>query len=233
MSHPWEVIAEDLYLARGEAVSDHRPYFQGDVFRDVPLPALPDEPPQSSAEIDFPRRLVMLLPHPCGCHRGDSLRPRLTVAPLEELPGGARSDFTSVDWKTNRLFPLPALGDGPRVAAMLETLQWVPSSWLKSERRIACLSLRGVSLLNARLLKQMTRLDESVENIMASLQHQWADAQLWGVWRETTGGPAGYEAWKKTEVDVPGVGRLRPNDVIPGRVPSLIDVLRGTQENAE
>lgn len=89
--------ADDLY-AEAVEVPWSRPLMQGDVFRDVVLPGLGDEP-----------RLVQIVMHPCvmRTNRG-ALRDRLTVAPVE--PSSQRVDDAM--WERHlRIMPLPNLLD--------------------------------------------------------------------------------------------------------------------------
>jgi hypothetical protein len=222
---PWKPIAPaDLYLLRGETIKSSRPYFQGDIFRGIRLPNLPDEMPTATATIGFDEGLVMLMPHPCSCYAGDSLRSSLSVSPIR-----CSGSVTGGDWRTQWKFPVPGVSNEVDGWVDLSTTHTVPASWLASSRRAASLTLLGVSWIHKRLLKYMTRLNWSVDNLTAQLKRQWDDIALWEVWSEVHGTQLGYEAWKKQTITVPSLGEVIPDAVIPGRTQHLIAFLRGEE----
>lgn len=225
----WRIDPDEFWHYRGNP-PPVRPLFQGDVFEDVPLPTLPPQPPEPGmVETRYVQQRAMLLPHPCQCHKGDTVRPRLVVAPVELVPQGEgfRSGFAS-HWP---YFPLEGLdGDSKVYRADLALVQTVPSAYLSPEQgRIACLSEIGVGLLMKRLLKFQTRVDHALGDVVASFHDDWVDAEIWQVWRETRGTAAGYEKWKNTEQTIQGLPEpVIPKHMLVGRTSQLIDHLRAT-----
>jgi hypothetical protein len=216
-----------LYLRRGDPIDERRPYFQGDLFRDVSLPDLPEEMPSTTAPIDFSESLVMVLPHPCSCYAGDVLRKTVSVSPVRYPKNKAR--LTSVDWRTQWKFPVPDVFTDYSGWVDLTSIHTIPTNWLPTARRVASLTLLGVAWLHKRLLKYMTRLDWSADNLAAQLKRQWDDVALWEVWTEVRGQTGGYESWKRKAITIPTLGDVVPNEVIPGRTNHLIAFLRGTE----
>jgi len=214
----------ELYLVRGDPVPSARPFFQGDIFRDVPVPYV-ERSADGSLSAHVYTNTVMVMPHPCSCYHGDDLRPRLTVASIEPVPTGQR--ITSVQWRTLNYFPLPEVRDSQDGLADIGELATVPTDALPAERRIACLSLIGVAWLHKRILKYTTRRRWLISNLEAELLAQWEDVEVWQSWIRAKGTPQGYESWKRSIVTVAGVGDVKPQDVIPGRTPHLIAHLEG------
>jgi hypothetical protein len=231
VSDTWRVSPEEMYLERGKGVLPLRPYFQGDVFEDVPLPVLPQERPAGQeGQVRYGRGLAMLYPHPCQSYRGDQLRPYLTVARVRQEPSGSRfrPDFTG-KWAC---FPLEdLLGDGAISQAELGELHSLPSTWFEPANRIACLSHVGVGLLHKRLLIIETRQEASLSEVMASLQDQWQDIHLWAIWNEVKGTLSGYEKWKREPQLIAGCGTepVKPKDVIELRFDQLSDAIRASE----
>jgi hypothetical protein len=224
----WQAIpVADLYLRRGDPISERRPYFQGDVFRGVSLPDLPSEMPSGTASIDFNERLVMLLPHPCSCYAGDRLRDSLSVSPVHHP--AVNRDLNRTDWTTTAKFPAPGVYGDRGGWVDLTSVHTIPTAWLPTARRVASLTLLGVSWLHKRVLKYMTRLSWPVDNIGAQLKEQWDDVALWEVWSEVRGGLDGYEKWKKQQITIPWLGDVVPKQLIPGRTEHLMAFLRDTE----
>lgn len=216
----------ELYLARGDPVPLERPLFQGDVFQEEPVPYI-----EKAADEQFYTRLdtrvVMVMPHPCSCYRGDNLRDRLTVASVLPVPVGQK--ITTVDWQTLNQFPLPEVRDGQDGIADIGELATIPSEVLAPERRIACLSLTGVAWLHKRILKYMTRRRWLITNLETELLEQWDDVEIWQAWVRSKGTRKGYEAWKRSVVNIAGIGDVEPRTVIPGRTAQLIAHLEGVR----
>jgi hypothetical protein len=214
----------ELYLARGDPVPPGRPFFQGDVFREAVVPVI-EKRPDGDLYTRLDTRTVMLMPHPCSCYRGDDLRNRLTVATV--FPIAADKKITSVEWRTLDYFPLPEVRHGQDGIANIGELATVPTEVLVPERRIACLSLAGVAWLHKRILKYMTRRRWLITNLQAELLAQWDDVEIWQAWMRVRGSPQGYEQWKRTVVNIAGIGEVEPRRVIPGRTAQLIAHLEG------
>jgi hypothetical protein len=140
---------EQLYDERGD-VARSRPIFQGDVFKDVILPGFGDEP-----------RLVQVVAHPCSMREGTELRPRITVAPVEQ---GSRVKGSG--WNGNlRIMPLPELVDGKHYAANLIDATAAPSESLNIDNRVATLSDHGIYVLQQRIIKNYTRFEVDIPSL--------------------------------------------------------------------
>lgn len=208
---------EQLYLAVAPHVEADRPVFQGDVFHAVALPQLPHRPvPPGNATITFTDSLCMVVPHPCQCYHGDKLRPRLTVAPVRQVPGydNFRSDRSGAKDK----FALPDLPapqpDGTWQAtshvADLGRLTTVGSPWLSTGNRVTCLSHQGLGLLAKRVLGFQLRYPITLANAMAYTAAEWNEAYLMQAWVRRHGQLKGFSDWLRALQAIPGVGGGQP-----------------------
>jgi hypothetical protein len=217
------LLPQDLYYAQSP-VAPERPLFQGDVFADIPVPDVDGVTESKDAEpaVRLTTHTVMVVPHPCSCYYGDTLRPKLTVAIVRPLATG-----TKIDWRPLNNFPLPAIRAGIDGIADIGELVTIPSSWLVPSNRVACLTLNGTAWLHKRILKYTTRLMWLVANLETGLLREWDDVAVWTAWRMSRGTFDGYAAWKKAAVEIPVLGLNRPDDVIPGRTANLVAYLMG------
>ena len=153
---------DELYRYRAPFDSQLREIMQGDVFEDVTIPGLEDEP-----------GLAMVLTHPCSMRAGPTLRHRLLVGRVEP-----QSEPIPLPWRGRfGIMPLPALRqDQPHAswALKFEEIGMVASTSLDTQRRIACLDDFGVALLNQRQTHYFTRY--AVES--ASLHEQSANVLI-------------------------------------------------------
>lgn len=162
------IEADDLYEERG-SVSFNRPILQGDIFEDVVVPGLGDDP-----------RRVQIVTHPCSMRRGAVVNERIQVAPVEP--------YQKVhDWQQHgRVMPLPDLGDdGQWHAARFVDLTAVGAPQLKLEHRIASLSHPGIHVLQQRLVYFHTRLDLRLPNFREQSAPTLAEAEMQELWSET------------------------------------------------
>jgi len=214
---PWKLPAGDLYMHHdGELPSEARPLCPGDVFEDIPLPGITGDTPEVG-ELDLIPQRVMLLPHPCQNYHGDVLRQFLVVAPVREVPPNKAFRSKGGDWGK---FPLLGLVDGTDMYCDLARACSIPSSWLGTGKRSACLSLEGIALLSRRLMVCFTRWKPTHENVRAELVPQWLDLIVWTAWFEGHGQHEGYEDWKRGEVQIQGPQGpelVLPRDVIVSR----------------
>lgn len=134
--------AEELYLARGEEVSEARPLLTGDVLEGVHIPGL-----EGSGH-------ALILEHPCSMRRGPDLVPRILVAHVE-----VSQPLPLHRWTTGhfRQMPLPELPGLPSAAARFDEIGGVSSRDLPAARRTASLSRRGINLLQQRFIWHLTR----------------------------------------------------------------------------
>lgn len=140
--------AEQLYLARDDDVSEHRPYCQGDVFDSTPIPG-----------VDDGLSLAIVTTHACDM-RGDDgveLAEHLHLARVE-----ARPDAPSLrEWFKYRPkeMPLPEL-QGPGAGQFTAWLDLVGR--VKTEDlgpRVACLLPYGITILQQRIVNRASRVE--------------------------------------------------------------------------
>lgn len=141
LAHPRDL--DELYLARADEVPVARPVLPGDVFAAVEIG--PDHD-----------GYVLVVAHPCSMRAAHGqLRPRLAAAPIRSyqalpLDGWPNGHY---NW-----FPLPELADGADFAASLLELGTAHSDALDRARRIACLTDRGIYLMQQRFVHSLTRV---------------------------------------------------------------------------
>jgi hypothetical protein len=189
----WDV----LYRARGsDEVVAHRPIMTGDIFAGVGV-AAPREAPRS--------RTLMVLQHPCSMRPdGFNLAPSLLVADVHPMKPIAPAEWVG----RGRLMPLPELipnidsNRRHQVAEFTRTFHVHPDD-LGLDKRIACLSPRGVILLFQRwvfyasrvvvpsydfhdvilpVYEEIDLLEDWCEDAIAggrSLQDAWIDVNTW------------------------------------------------------
>lgn len=205
----------DLYLASGDDCEPDRPIYQGDVFSDVMLPALPKRPlTPGTHPIEFKASLCMVVPHPCQCYHGDSLRPRLTVAPVSIV-----DNYDKFGPERDRAYDKFALPDLPtsRTAeskanhvADFGRLATVGSAWLQPENRLANLSHEGLGLLAKRVLMFQLRCPTTLINAMGFTMAEWNESFLMQAWIRRHKSLKGYSTWVGTPQIVPGVNDGNP-----------------------
>ncbi len=226
---------EDLYLTVADSVERDRPVFQGDVFHSVPLPQLPGEAPASGpVVINFELSLCMVVPHPCQCYHGDKVRPRLTVAPVTEVPNydnfradrsGAKDKFALPD------LHIPQPGGSWEQAshvADLGRLTTINNRWLELGNRVACLSHQGLGLLAKRVLGFQLRYPITLSNAMAYTAAEWNQAYLMQAWVRRHRRLEGFSAWLRDPQLIPGVANgvpISPAEVCAGALDALLSLI--------
>jgi len=163
-----QLVPDELYLERG-TVSWSRPIFQGDVFKNIPLPGFPDA-----------SYLIQVLTHPCSMRRGTNLNEWIQVAPVKPYQN-------VTDWHQHgKWMPLPdLLEDGSHYATKFVDLTGVQASKLTLGSRIASLSERGVLALQQRLVRHSTRLELEIEQFRQQSAPVLVEADLQEAWVET------------------------------------------------
>lgn len=159
---------DDLYLARGEEVPRARPLMTGDVVTGLAIPGVSEEP-----------AVGMAVTHPCSMRvDGVHLIPKVHVAlvdPSEPLA-----------WKTcpRSRMPLPELRPAEFYVVRFDLVGMVDSEALEAADRIACLAIRGVNILQQRLIWYFTRLvaptghlNELFTSVFeeTDMQEEWVD----------------------------------------------------------
>ncbi|MFH8436570.1 hypothetical protein ACH4A3_15285 [Streptomyces sp. NPDC018007] len=161
---------DELYASWGEDPSFARPLMQGDVFFDVTLPGISDEPQRA--------QIVM---HPCNMRRGANLVPRVTMAPVADY------SMLATDWqKRFRIMPLPEISGAGSSNAMADLLQFtsVASNQLSPSKRVATLSDAGVLLLQQRLVFTQTRILLSLDRLHEQMSPTFTELELQEDWVE-------------------------------------------------
>ncbi|NUK32518.1 hypothetical protein HRW16_19335 [Streptomyces lunaelactis] len=161
---------EQLYASWGEQPSIARPIMQGDIFEQVILPGLGDEP-----------QTAQVVMHACNMRAGAKLRPRLTVIPVKSY------SFAPAHWrKSVRIMPLPELhgnGSDSYKADFLEFTS-VPSADLPLTSRVAALSNEGVLVFQQRLVYTTTRLLLRIETFHEQMAPIFTELELQEDWVE-------------------------------------------------
>lgn len=158
----------ELYEERN-GVSYARPIIQGDIFENVVVPGLGDEP-----------RTVQVVMHPCSMRRGPAMVSRIQVAPIERYERVGNWD------QHVRVMPLPDLnGDGKHYAAKFVDKTAVPTSELALNKRVASLSQKGILVLQQRIVMDDSRVDIDVGVFRAQSAPVLAEAEMQEVWVET------------------------------------------------
>lgn len=162
---------DEIYLARGDEVPPTRPLMTGDVFSPVVIPGVSEE--------DV---VGMIVTHPCSMREdGVTLVPKLHAALVEP------SD--NVPWKScaRSRMPLPALRPGEFHLVRFDLVGMVDSHLLAQVPRLACMAMRGVNLLQQRLIWYFTRLAAPTGQLSQlftpifeeiDLQEEWVEAAI-------------------------------------------------------
>jgi hypothetical protein len=136
---------DDLYLARGDEGSPHRPVLQGDIFESITIPG-----------VETPHSHALVIAHPCSMRAGALVKPRLQMLPVIRHDGLPFSQWARGHFG---VFPLPnLLFDGDHYAASFEESGMVPTAELSLDRRICCLTEGGLLLLQQRYVHHLTRV---------------------------------------------------------------------------
>jgi hypothetical protein len=164
--------SDELYIARGDPVEPWRPLMQGDVFRDVAIAGLRDVPGSEH---------VMIVAHPCSMRAGAQLVPHIQVVPVVAHPS-----VPFEKWADGfvRVMPLPDLIDDGGYAARLTLFGMVDAAELTLERRVACLSARGVLLLQQRFVYSLTRTVVKLATLERAVSGALEEAELLEEWQE-------------------------------------------------
>lgn len=167
--------ADQLYLARADEVSPHRPYFQGDIFDETPIPGVDDEP-----------SLAIITTHACDMRGEDGvqLAAHLHLARVEQ-----RTDPPPLNgwFKYHpREMPLPdLLGEGQDpFTAQLDLVGRARTNGLGN--RIACLDLYGITILQQRIVHRASRVKISKDVFQEQSAPVFAEADLMEEWIEAS-----------------------------------------------
>lgn len=182
----------ELYLARGDEVNPNRPLFTGDVFAEVAIPGV--QGPGTGTD----KAMGMIVAHPCSFRIGQGqLEDRILVSRVEpHTKQGASA------WRTRFLNLMPLTDLKPQAAtddpgywvAHLELIGLSPSAELAAAERIACLSERGLNILQQRLTAHLTRTEVPTEKFYEAFAHTFDEADLLEEWTDTLVGAGWIQA---------------------------------------
>ncbi len=158
---------DDLYLARGDKVIIGRRLLTGDVMADILIPGVASEP-----------SLGMIVTHPCSMTTdGVNMIPALHVAKVEP------SD--QIAWAScpRDRIPLPGLEIGFQVVRF-DLIGMVDTAVLRASHRLACLSVRGVNLLQQRMIWYFTRFEAPTAHLNQLFAPVFEEVDLEETWIE-------------------------------------------------
>ena len=162
--------ASELYLASApEDVVPHRPLMTGDIFEDIEIPGLDGSGPAT------------ILTHPCSMRSdGVKLVRKLLLCRVVESDSIPLSEWPNGHF---RVMPLPELLGGDHKVKFAE-LGLVDSKLVLSARRVACLSLEGVNLLQQRFIFFLSRSVSPTSVLNRTCAHVFEEAELQEDWIE-------------------------------------------------
>lgn len=166
---------DDLYRARDDEVSDHRPLFTGDIVEPVPIGGI-----QTTGA-------AMIVTHPCAMRgRNAELVEDILVAKV--APHNTARAHRWADGFYDRM-PLPDLrGTDTFEAAFFGRMGPAVRNEIESATRIACLSPLGVNILQQRLTCHLTRADIPTGTFWEAFAHTYEEADLLEEWTEDLAG---------------------------------------------
>lgn len=208
----------ELFLATGEEVSEARPLLTGDVLQEVEIPGL-----EGSGD-------ALILAHPCSMRQGAELRPRILMARVSQA-----QEISFAQWKTGyyRIMPLPELyGPGTHAKANFDELGLVQAEDVRASPRLACLSRKGINLLQQRFIFHLTRLavpTYKLDQVAAGVFEEVDLAEEWIV-EKMKAGQSRDEAFGDFHnwiTDADDTGQSRQQQLLdPQRLPSIRRQLR-------
>ena len=220
-SSTWPPTASELYLP----ASNHRPAFQGDVFRDIPFAkAKASGNPEKVPNITIDRRLVAILGYPCDMYQNGKLVKVQVVAPVTD----ATKAGVPADWAGALGYsPLPdLLGDGSLYGVDLRAAANIDASYLTRDRRVRSLSRSGWAIFRQRIVLCATRALVSQNVFDAIGVGLWHELELWTRWCELGGAESTFQAWLDENVAALG-GFTRRSRLEQGQY----DLIRADIEN--
>jgi hypothetical protein len=162
--------AADLYLARGGDINDRRPLFTGDLFAEVPVPGVPGA------------GMAIIVAHPCSMRGSEArLRETVLVAAVEPHQPVGRDAWTR---GYSDMMPLPEATGSDLYVGRFSRLGMANSEDLSAGRRVACLSVYGVNLLQQRLIWHLTRLEVPTFRLQEAFAHTYEEADILEDWSD-------------------------------------------------
>jgi len=163
---------DEIYLARGSEVLSARRLLTGDVLADIVIPGVATDP-----------GLGMIVTHPCSMVTdGVNLIPSLHVAKVEP------SVVTPWPSCPRDRMPVPGLADGSFHVVRFDLIGMVATSALEEAHRLACMSVRGVNLLQQRLIWYFTRFETPTAHLNQLFAPVFEEVDLQETWIEAAAG---------------------------------------------
>lgn len=162
---------DEIYLARGDEVVSGRRLLTGDVVAEITIPGVTSDP-----------GLGMIVTHPCSMTiDGVAMIPALHIAKVEPSE--------VIPWPScpRDRMPIPALDNDSFRVVRFDLIGMVEISALAAGDRLACMSVRGVNILQQRLIWYFTRFEAPTANLNqlfapvfeeVDLQELWVEASL-------------------------------------------------------
>jgi hypothetical protein len=159
---------QELWLAIGTEVNPNRPLFTGDVFPDIVVAGQDDLGP------------AMIVAHPCSMRgKNGAIMDRVLMAPIRPY-----QKVPLEKWPRGHFGVFPIPGIDASAAVHLDLLGTVRSAGLEPFTRTACMSERGVNLLQQRLVMRLTRVDIPTRTFHEAFSHTYEEADLLEEWSD-------------------------------------------------
>lgn len=160
----------ELYRARLAEVNPRRPLFTGDVLENIPIPGVQEN------------GMGIIVAHACSMRgRNARLEPAILAVAVRPHAGHTR-------WAEGHFdkMPLPELReDGQLHVAMLDEIGRTPTDEIRRSTRLACLSVRGINLLQHRLIFHLTRFAVPTHQLYEASAHTIEEADILEDWCDT------------------------------------------------
>ena len=194
----WPPSVEQYYLP----IDPQRPFFQGDVFEDVPfVKAKAGSTPDSKPNIVIERRCVCALLFPCDMYSPEGRLAKVQAVAL--VREQSKGDHLPPDWDgCYNLFPYPELnGSEPMWFADFRTTANIDRTFLRADKRIASLSLLGWSYFRQRIALNYTRSKISLNLLIENGKEPWAEQNLWKEWCGVKSSSDGFHEWYNSPLE--------------------------------
>jgi hypothetical protein len=85
-----------------------------------------------------------------------------------------------------------------------------------------------VGLLNKRLMMFQSRIEETLDNLMAEVMEQWIEADVWTEWTRIRGTSEGFSAYLRREKMIGGAWQA-PRNILIGRPEVIVADITATE----
>jgi hypothetical protein len=161
----------ELYVARGDDVNELRPIFSGDVFADVAIAGIQGH------------GMAVLVAHPCSIRGANAqLRDHMMAAAVLE----SAENVGPGAWRRGRYdqTPLPGLLGAGLYIGHFDQMGVALTQDLQASRRLACLSVFGVNLMQQRLIMNLTRFEVPTSKLLEAFAHTFEEADILEDWND-------------------------------------------------